>query len=488
MTLTVIVVYLLLVLAIGGLSQRLLRRTGEDYFLATRSIGSFILLMSLFGTHMTAFALLGASGEAYHRGIGVFALMASSSALVVPVLFLLLGPRLWELGKRYGYLTQVQFFRDRWGSDGLGLLLFGVLTALLVPYLVIGVKGGGVTLAEITDGRFPEAVGSIAMCAVVLTYVTAGGLRGTAWANTFQTLVFMTLGAATFFLITDRLGGLSAALDRVAEVDPNLLVRGERIGKLELLSYTVIPMSVGMFPHIFMHWLTARDARAFRLPIVAYPICIAIVWIPSVLLGVLGAAEAPGLQGPAANSILVKMISLHAPEVLAGLLAAGVFAAVMSSLDSQALAASTMFTQDVVRHYGLHDEMSDRLQVLLGRLFVVGILAVSLVVALTADRSIFRMGVWSFSGFAALTPVVFAALYWRRSTAGGAFAAVSVTAVLWIWYVARSWSDPGYTVFGSGLKPAAVMLLASAAAMVVGSLATPAPDPRRVARFFDDGR
>ena len=80
MTLVVILVYLTLVLLVGMLSHRLFRATGEDYFLATRTIGAFMLLMSLFGTHMTAFSLLGASGEGYRRGIGVFALMASSSA------------------------------------------------------------------------------------------------------------------------------------------------------------------------------------------------------------------------------------------------------------------------------------------------------------------------------------------------------------------------------------------------------------------------
>ena len=48
-----------------------------------RSIGGFVLLMSLFGTHMTAFSLLGASGEAYHRGIGVFALMESAQGVLM---------------------------------------------------------------------------------------------------------------------------------------------------------------------------------------------------------------------------------------------------------------------------------------------------------------------------------------------------------------------------------------------------------------------
>jgi SSS family solute:Na+ symporter len=377
MTIAVIAAYLTLVVGIGVFSQRFLRRTGEDYFVATRTIGPFVLLMSLFGTHMTAFSLLGASGEAYHRGIGVFALMASSSALVVPLVFHFIGTRLWALGKRHGYLTQIQFFRDRWGSDGLGLLLLGVLLALLLPYLLIGVKGAGITLAQITDGQVPQAIGSLLICGVVLVYVTSGGLRGTAWANTFQTLVFMILGAVAVFTIVGNSGGLAAAMQRVAAERPELLVRGGAIRPLELLSYTAIPLSVGMFPHIFMHWLTARSAATFRLPILAYPLCVAIVWLPSVMLGIIGAADVPGLEGPAANVVLIRMIGLHAPKILAGLLAAGVIAAVMSSLDSQILSLSGLFTEDILRHYGHHDQMSERHQVRAGRLWVAALLGLA---------------------------------------------------------------------------------------------------------------
>ena len=143
MSLAIIFIYLALVLTLGVLSHKLFRNTGEDYFVASRTINWFILLMSLFGTNMTAFSILGASGEAYHRGIGVFALMASSSALVVPCVFLFIGTRLWKLGKQFGYMTQVQYFRDRWEAGSLGLLIFIVLVLLLIPYLLIGVMGGG---------------------------------------------------------------------------------------------------------------------------------------------------------------------------------------------------------------------------------------------------------------------------------------------------------------------------------------------------------
>ncbi len=481
MTVAVVLAYLALVLVVGVTSQRWLKGTGEDYFLASRSIGPFLLLMSLFGTHMTAFSLLGASGESYRTGVGVFSLMASSSALVVPAVFLGVGVRLWEVGKRHGFVTQIQFFRQRWGSDALALVLFVALVALLVPYLLIGVLGGGVTLEEISGGALPRWLGSLLVAGVVTVYVSTGGLRGTAWANTFQTLVFMTLGAAAFVWIVRDLGGLGTAL---RAVDPSLLVHGERIPAARLLSYTLIPLSVGMFPHIFMHWLTARSRETFRLPAVAYPLCIAIVWVPSVLLGVLGSVSIPGLAGPAANGVLVRMIDAHAPELLGGLLAAGVCAAIMSSLDSQVLSLATLFTHDVAGRHRGSAVGDDARRVRLGRAFVVGILALVFGLSLVAETSIFRLGIWSFTGFAALFPLPVAALYWRRSTAAGALASVVVAALLWALFFVVAGDDPGYSVAGTGLLPVAVILPASALTLVVVSLVTRPPAAERVERFF----
>ena len=486
---TVIVVifaYLGLVLVVGTVSHKFFRGTGEDYFVASRTIGPFVLLMSLFGTNMTAFSILGASGEAYHRGIGVFALMASSTAIVAPCVFFFVGTRLWAIGKQHGYFTQVQYFRERWNSDGFGLLLFIVIVGLIVPYLLIGVMGGGITLHQITTGQIPEWLGGLLVCAVVFIYVCYGGVRGTAWANTFQTLVFMTLGGATFFVIVHKMGGFSASMARVA---PDLLIQKAHIKPLELLTYTCIPLSVGMFPHIFMHWLTAKSAGTFRYPVMWYPICVAIVWIPSVLLGILGSVDVPGLKGPEANSVLVQMIERHAPGVLAGLLGAGVFAAIMSSLDSQSLSIGSMFTHDIILHYRFRPEstkaeMSEKGQVLVGRLFVLGILCIAYLLSLIFNRSIFKLAVWSFTGFAALFPIVIAALFWKRSTKYGAFASVISVVVLWVYFFIQGWQAPGYTVGGIGIMPVSVIIAVSAAVMVIVSLLSKPPDPTVIQKFF----
>src|SRR5438876_6753553 len=138
----IIIIYLAIAVFIGIFSTRFLRKTGADFFVASRSMGAFVLLMSLFSTNMTAFAILGSSGETYKKGIGVFGLMASSSALVIPCLLFFVGTRLWAIGKRFGYVTQVQYFRDRWESNTLGTVIFFVLVFFSAPYILTGLLGG----------------------------------------------------------------------------------------------------------------------------------------------------------------------------------------------------------------------------------------------------------------------------------------------------------------------------------------------------------
>src|ERR1043166_9372389 len=99
----VVCIYLVIIAVIGSVAFRRGKENTEDFFLASRTIGPMVFFLSIFATNMTAFAILGSSGNAYRRGIGVCGLMASSTSFVSPLTFFFIGPRLWALGKRFGH-------------------------------------------------------------------------------------------------------------------------------------------------------------------------------------------------------------------------------------------------------------------------------------------------------------------------------------------------------------------------------------------------
>ena len=655
--LIIICVYLLLLLGLGGIASRLFQGTSKDYMLASHSIGPFLLLMSIFGTTMTAFALVGSSGEAYKEGIGVYGQLASSSGIIHSLCFFLIGVKVYTFGKKYGYTTQIQFFRDRLDSDKIGILLFPILVGLVIPYLLIGVMSAGTVVSNITEGAFtgifaeydygvPPWLASLVICCVVLIYVFFGGMRGTAWANAFQTIVFMILGVVTFYIISSKLGGLEAASQAVAEKHPSKLMRSvapveqeayetqyaewkkratynwavenDRIslteeqkaaaheqmrpgppwqkrfiekeaeakyayandlmpeltpeeakkaeilqndrvvpsplpeafvslpmssfpedawepkakeffaasighpdeeGKMTIkqatgryramrwapeephgmdkwafLTYLFIPLSVGMFPHLFQHWLTAKNASSFKLPVVAHPIFIAIVWVPCVLVGI-WATSASMPDNPRValvpphfnpNGVLAFMVNQLTGDVLTGFLTAGILAAIMSSLDSQFLCIGTIFTEDIAIHYGGKDRFSDKQIVIMARTFIVLIVAVTYFFSLLEVRRVFTLGVWTFSGFSSLFPLIFASLYWKRLSKAGAYACVLAAIGMWIYLFKESnyGEIPDFTFLG--MQPVATMIATSTLAMVVVSLITPPPSEETLAKFFPE--
>ena len=432
--LIVIVIYLLLLLSLGLFASQMFTGTKKDYLLASHSIGPFLLLMSL----------VGSTGEAFSEGIGVYGLLASSSGIVHSLCFFVIGVKLWTFGRKYGYSTQIQFFRDRLDSDRIGLLLFPILVGLVIPYLLIGVISSGTVIQNMTSGAFsdifqtnskatsggiPPYLGSLVICCVVLVYVFFGGMRGTAWANAFQTVVFMALGLVTFVVIANRLGGGESFWENLrtasSSVSYEKLTRTE-MSKTKFLTYLFVPLSVGMFPHLFQHWLTAKSAASFKLPVVAHPIFIMIVWAPCVLIGVWATTSLvpavpalpkfPGSDVVNPNAILPFLVKTQTGALLGGLLTAGILAAIMSSLDSQFLCLGTMFENDLISHYFGEERFTDRQQILITRAFIIAIVALTYLLSLTAPRSVFSLGVWCFSGFSALFPLVFAALYWRSAT------------------------------------------------------------------------
>ncbi|MEX0689721.1 MAG: sodium:solute symporter family protein [Pirellulales bacterium] len=530
--LVILGIYLGLLVLIGALAGRLSRGTSADFQLASHSIGPVLLLMSLFGTTMTAFALVGSTAEAYRRGSAVYGLLAAGSGIVHSACFYFIGTRLWAWSRQHGYRTQIEFFRDRLQSRLVAAVLFPVLVGLVVPYLLVGVLGGGEVASQVTAGAFapsgtfpgwfaasnhglPRPLASAVICLVVLAYVFIGGMRGTTWANALQTLIFITLGLVTFLVVARGVGGgdsLWASLVTASAAVPPDKLGTAGVPKLVWFGYLLVPLSVGMFPHVFQHWLTAKTAASFKLPIVGQPLCIAAVWAPCVLIGLWATTPAAGLPtGVRDNEILGLMVARHAGPVLSGLLAAGVLAAVMSSLDSQFLCLGTLFARDLVPGLTASGRLSERAAVRLSRGFIVAVVVATWLLSLVTPTGVFSLGVWCFSGFAALFPLVAAAVFWQRLSAPAAVAAIVTTAATWaglFWHsgfgTAKGYAFPPLpgsdAALGLGLMgglghvlpplPPVVLLVGLSTIVLVGvSLVTRPPDEATLERFFPrDGR
>jgi SSS family solute:Na+ symporter len=395
--------------------------------------------------------------------------------------------------------------------------------------------GGGTTLNAISGGLVPYWFGGAIVAMVVMSYVFFGGMRGTAWVNTFQTILFLCFGAVALIVIGVGMGGFRSAAQALqsSPAFAPLLTR-ERISPLYFFSYTFIPLSAIAFPHILIFCLTARKMSQFKKTVIFYPVCILAIWAPCVFLGVMAnrVGDVPQIRAkqearrllatqgrtmePEArddlrekatgDDVILLLLQRYAPFWLAGLLGAGIMAAVMAS-DSQILALSTMFTEDVFAFYGGKRRFGEAVQVQTGRIFIVIITLFAYAIALRAPERIFELAIqYAFSGFAALSPLLVAALFWRGSTKWGALAvtvwtALAVAAVAVFQQIVPAPAPGPSTIFWSlggtevvsrtpggtavlGFLPVVPMVIVSALLMIVVSKITPKPKATTLARYF----
>ncbi len=518
----IIMTYLVVIAFVGVLAFRKSKSSGEDFFLASRSLGSIVFLLSLFGTNMTAFAILGSSGMAYNRGIGVLGLMASSSALIIPLTLFFIGPRLWWLGKKFGHMTQVDYFRDRWETSHIGTVIFFISAAMLVPYVIIALIGGGKTLETLSSYPLPTGGighyisyewGAASVVIAVSIHIFLGGMRGAAWVNTFQTILFLVFGGIAIILIGHNLeGGYTHALAQLhAHETQSALLSRERIPMAEFASYMLIPLSAIMFPHMAIMCLSAKKVSSFKTTVSVYPIFIMLIWFPAVFLGIIAATQYFGL--PNGDDVILRLLNDNTTPLVAAFLGAGILSCIMSSDSHQILGLVTMFTRDIFVHYGGDKRFGEKAQLWTGRIFVLLISLIAFLLALyLKDRAtIFELAIrFAFSGFAAMAPIMIAALFWKRSTKWGALAATMwVLACLIAAYVIQDstqafadtlergaikppWPELGALIERSkqtlyvfnGCLPVVPMVLGSAFWMVVVSLFTKPPSDKTIAKYF----
>ncbi len=462
--------YALLLLAIGAVAARRAARSPEDYFLAGSGLGSVVLFMALFGTNCTPFVLVGVPGLAYHDGLAVFGLNVPIVALGIPLTFWAVGLPARREARRLGALTPAELYSRLLDNRAVGWMLFAVFTLYTLPYMATAVEGGARSVVFASDGSVTLAWAGTLILAVALLYTSLGGMRATAWTNVLQGGLFLGFMVAAAWVGARSVGGWSAVLGRLGEIDGGrLLTRPSHglYGGGALLSWSlVISLTVISFPHMLVRLIAAKSAPSIRRVALVYPFALVALWLPAVLLGLLGRDLYPGLVGRESD----RVFALIAGEVLPGALGAlglvAVLAAVMSTLDAQLLTLGSMLSRDVLR-----PASDGRTEVMRGRLFGLLIAVAVFVLWRFVPGSIFSQAAVAFSGYVTLFPLLLLGLRWQRCSAMGAFWGMGLgNLVLW-WCLgqAEGPAPAAMTPVFWGLLPAAWGFLAALLGTVAGS-------------------
>jgi SSS family solute:Na+ symporter len=380
-----------------------------------------------------------------------------------------LGGRAYVIAQKFGYMTISEMIGGRWKSNRLAYVCSIFLVIYTVPYMMTGLIGGAVTLEVLTKGLIPYWLGGLLVTLVVLYYLLAGGLRGAAWVNTFQFAVFLVGVIVIFFIVAYALGGPAQATATVAEKYPHLLDRSKMPWK-QFFSYGIIlSFSVAMFPQVFMRLLAGKSPKSLKQMAMIYPVGGLMIFFVMAYCGMWGKTVFPDLVGSASDRILPMLLSAFASPWITGLLGAAIFAALMSTMDSQLMSASTIIVKDFLMK--MKNPPSGDATVKIARMTVLVLAVIAYLLALGKFAGIIKIVEFAFAGFALMWVPMFGALYWKRCTESAALWSIIISQFFLI-ALTMKWL-PAKLAFG--FLPGLPAMVLGIIVLVVVSYLTPAP-------------
>ena len=477
-------IYLVVTLVTGLLPGLRISNSVTGYVAADRSMSLIVLYFVLGASIFSSFAFLGGPGWAYSRGAAAFYIIAYGVVGIVPLYFF--GPRARRLGERYGFVTQAELLAHRFESRTLSVLLAVLSVAVFIPYLVLQMKGAGIILSTISEGRVSPAVGAGVTYGIVMIYVVWSGVLGVGWTNMLQGMFMMVIAWFLGLYLPYRLhGGVGSMFEKIANSDqadllvaPGLTASGDPWSWAGFSS-AVLVSAIGftMWPHLFMKSYAAKSDRALRLTVVLYP-TFQIFLVPILLIGFSGILAFPGVE-PADSIVPFLLTKADLPVILVGLVCAGTLAASMSSGDSILHSAASIGVRDGLSQL-VPGGLEDRRERTVIRTLVVILSLVAWYFAVVSDVSLVALLLAAYGGVAQIFPLMFAAFYWPRANGIGALAGLLAGISVNVIFMLHPELSPI-----PGLHEGLWGLAANLLVLVVVSLLTQAPEEGRVRAFVE---
>ncbi len=515
---TALAIFILASVWLGTMAQRVVRKGSflQGYFLGNRGLGAWALALT--ATVQSGGTFMGYPSLVYSYGWVVALWIASY--MVVPIMgFGVMAKRLSQLSRRTGAITVPDLFRERFQSPAVGLasalLIMFFMCFMMVAQFKAGASVMKVAWPSDTVPGLSEVGGDLdwlfyvglgVFTVTVVGYTMVGGFLAAVWTDLFQSVMMLVGVVILVSLALWKVGGLETATQQaIANTSPEFaLAPGySPDGRAFLtpglaLSFFFVWVFGGMgSPATLVRLMACKDTPTIRRSVFLLAAYNFMIYLPLVVVCVAARAVMPNLES--SDEVIPRMAiwttqGLPGGSLLAGLVLAAPFGAVMATVSSYLVVIASGLVRDVYLRFLRRDASRNEIRYLTyATMITVGLVAVAANLRPVAYLQAIVVFCGS-SGAATFVVPALMACFWRRATAAGALAAMLTgagTASLML-LIGSQMPDPlvgPATQFRSfyflGLEPIVWGLLGSLVAGVVVSLCTQPPDATLVSRLFD---
>ena len=426
----IIGLYFALVIGVGVYTRRRVKKS-EDYFIAGRQFGKFLMAFGNFGSAVSANDIVLTSGQAWRNGF---------SGIWISLYFVLLSPCFWFFYKwfrRLRYVTNADLLEDRYGSKVLPGL-YAVHTALLMSVIIamsftaLGDSFVGILRSQPEFEHWKANTIFLAMLTVLslttLTYSVAGGYVAAVLTDCVQSLFMIVISFLLIPLAIHAAGGLRGFRTMV----PVHLF--DMLGSAQASSFTwysvaalmVMQLAAYLAGPSTMSLNAGRDERTAQIGPLAGLFLKRICTVGWALTGLTAAAvlsQTAVSTNQMYGTLAVRLLKPLGFGLL-GLVVAGLFAALMASVSATSIIAAGALTRNLYRPL-FAPNRTDRHYMQAGRIMTAGVIAGSCAVAWYV-RDLLTMFWLSTTVAMLFGPLFWFGLFWRRANKAAAYTSLTV--------------------------------------------------------------
>lgn len=466
-----------------------MRRTKSagDFFVAGRGLGPMVVSLAVFSSTLSGFGFVGGPGLVYATGLSSI-WMAVCSALGFATGYYLIAKRIRMIAEVRNAMSLPDIVFARYGSEAARLLTAGTILLGVLGYLATQILAMGLVLQSILQGTEMFAdislVASVVISSTVLIfYCVTGGIVASVYTDLVQGIVMILAGALVVITAAHVFeGGFAEATGILLANDGEDIMPFGTLGAMASLSwYFLFGLGLAGQPHVATKMMMNRNLSDNKiiLPMTVFGYVVAaMLWISvGIIMRALVLGDV-GLPLGNADQAAPVFLSTYAHPILAGIVFAGLFAAIMSTADGFLNIGAAAVIHDIpkaIRGRSLDNEL------FWARTATIILSVIAATIALYSGQLVALLGAFGWGTFAAaLVPVVLIGLNWKQASAKAAVTAISLS--LAINFAIQLWSIK----IPYGISGGFLAMLSSMIIFIAVSLAEkPKPLPKDIDRILE---
>ncbi|MFN2394468.1 MAG: sodium/proline symporter [Bacteroidales bacterium] len=433
--------YLVLIVIVGVLAARFSSQGISNFFIGGRKMSMLVVALSAVVSGRSAWLLLGFTGMAYTMGLS--ALWAAAGYIIAEFfLFFFYAPRIRRFSENFDCITIPDFFEERF-ADKTGTIRTVVAVIIIIfmlAYVSAQFVAGGKTFSA--SFQLTQNQGLLLTAVIILFYTVMGGFLAVSVTDTIQGFIMIIALVVLPIITIIHLGGFSAFYEQASLIPTE---GGRFTGAFSLSAGALIGFlgiglgSVGN-PHIIARYMSIKNPAKLKMTAMVGTGANILMALGALATGMAGRIYFPDLNflpGADPENLYPTLAGEHLHPIMFGVVIASIFAAIMSTADSQLLVAASALVRDIYeKMIYRHKEISQRKLVYISRWFVVFLVIAALLLGFVAEQLVFWLVLFAWAGLgAAFGPTSILALYWKNVTKAGIISGIitgAATVIIWV--------------------------------------------------------